>query len=101
MKEVIKPSGSKSVVMVNEVDSSKFYGAVIGGNRGLLLQNEWKGTGFQSRILDLMTAGNANSYGALESARTLKEAVEAILGDGDQVFEFDTLTELARWMEAK
>lgn len=102
MKEVIQKPESRPVITVNEIDENKFFGVLFvtttikGHEKYILQKRESIVTSFVLYGLNFFTM---QSEGKLVYFNSIGMAINSLVGSGHKVYQFDTLSELANWME--
>lgn len=98
MKEIIQKPVESTVVTVNEINSDKFFGVLYSLNEKYILQRNIDNGKISFFLLPLnhfTLRGPTKVY----HYSTLEKVVDYILNTGRKVYQFDTLSELAKWME--
>jgi hypothetical protein len=97
MKTVIFEEQSKCVVDIKNVNSSKYYGFIIGDNSPgyIASDNIMARPSFKPKFFDCMTEGN-NWYS--EGTDTIQQCLKMLNAEGNvKIYEFDTYQELLAW----
>lgn len=99
MKPVVKNIPKIDFVVANEVNSRKFYGTANDGVKGIIVRRTYNGP-FSTICFDGFI--DCNRFIAPDNAPPmfkLKEFVSYLISIGYEVFEFDSLSECAKWLE--
>lgn len=96
MRKVIGQQEPKDVRLAEDVSDVHYYGAELDGQRGFILRTTWGGAG-PYHVLASRGLTMHNHFDAMAGV-TLRECVENLLADGNQVYEFDTPEELFKWL---
>ena len=96
---VLQPPPPIDVVDVSNVNSDKFYGALVGADNKcavVITNEEYNSNRYRARLIHVgFTRGNSYHY----AGGSFRELIKLILADGKEVFEFNNLLELAQWAD--
>lgn len=102
MKTVLKQLPEQNVTLVENVNSSKYYGVrekFEPYNKGFIARERYERGNFVIRCIDGLTNGNQWSKLNDNGFETLEDVIEWLLkGIPFEVYEFDTAQELMRWL---
>lgn len=102
MKQVIQKPESRSVITTNEIDENKFFGVsfttltIKSHEKYILQKRDGIVTNFVLYGLNYFTI---QSEGKVVYFNSIAEAIDNLVSSGHKVYQFDTLSELAKWME--
>lgn len=95
MKRVINSKVKRESVNSSDLNSRKYYGVDINGFRGFISRERFEEGDYRLLCPDSLTEGNG---WVMMERDTLEKTVDAVIADGQSVYQFDTFNELMEWV---
>ena len=98
MRKVVESKESIAITPIADVDHEKYYGAGMEGfvkeEKAFIIRENYDSGEFKVYVADEMTNGNALIF----QSRSLKDLIRTLMNESYEVYEFDTSTELFKWL---